>query len=84
MKIPKQIEKELAKRGWIMLEGETWRKVRGLDWVCAYFKYGKKDKVCLITIGLTTFYYNIQILYAHPICSTYSYNRKSGFNIVKN
>lgn len=83
MKIPKAIEDNLGKRGWYMLEHESWRKVRGLDWACAYFKYGNKERVCLITVARTTIYYHIQILYAHPICSTYSFNVKSGFNISK-
>jgi hypothetical protein len=81
MKIPKEIENQLAKRGWTMTEGEKWRKVRSLDWACAYFNY--RNRVCLITVAKSTFYYSVQILYAHPVCSMYSYNIKSGFNISK-
>lgn len=69
MKVPKQIEKELAARGWTMVEGEKWRYVRGLDWACAYFNY--KSKCCLITVGKATLEYYIEILYKFPICSSY-------------
>lgn len=81
MKVPKTIEKELLKRGWCMLDGEKWRHARGQDWACAYFLYGIKRKVCLITVAQVTLRYEIQILYAHPVCSTYSYNPKSGFHV---
>lgn len=81
MKIPKEIENQLAKRGWVMTEGESWRKVRGLEWACAYFKYGKQNKICLITVSATTLSWYIQILYAHPITSMYKYERKFGFNV---
>lgn len=72
MKIPKKLEKDLAKRGWTLLDDETWRKVRGQDWACAYFKY--RSKVCLITVAKLTAYYQIQILYPIPVCSMYKFS----------
>jgi hypothetical protein len=73
MKVPLKIMKELEKRGWKMLDGETWRVPRGLGWACAYFSI--KNKVCLITVAQTTCEYTIQILWALPTCSMYVYDR---------
>jgi hypothetical protein len=72
MRIPKAIENSLALRGWKFVEGETWRKARGLDWACGYFTY--KSKCCLITVCKVTGMYLIEILYKIPVCSMYSFN----------
>lgn len=84
MKIPKAITHELAKRGWTICEGETWRSARGKSWACAYHYYRKK--CCLITIaGINTNThapeYYIQVLYPIPVCSEYVYSRNAGFNV---
>lgn len=84
MTIPKIIEKELAKRGWKMREDEKWRKPRGYDWACAYFDYtnSKSKRCCLITVFQYTDGFFIEILYRHPICSSYVYTPSSKqFNI---
>lgn len=81
MKVPKTIEKELSKRGWIFSEGERWRYVKGMDWACAYFYYRKR--VCLITVAKSMLEYHIQILYANPVCSQYIYSNKQ-FNVKLN
>lgn len=84
MKVPKRIEKELEKRGWTMVEGERWRKPRGFDWVCAYFNYrnSKSKRCCLVTVAGYTGGYYIEILYRHPVCSSYHYTTyNKQFNI---
>ena len=80
MKISKQILSHLYARGWTLSEGEKWRYARGRNWACAYFNY--KQKTCLITVALVKTKYYIQILYAHPACSTYVYDSiKKQFDI---
>lgn len=79
MKIPKIIEKELLKRGWRLCENEKWRKVKGLDWACAYFTY--RTKCCLITVTYMTGKYFIEILYRFPVCSRYVLTSKKNFQV---
>lgn len=83
MKIPKDIELALNKRGWKRLNDEPWRHVKGMSWSCAYFEYknSKGTRTCLITVAKITTEYLIQILYAHPVCSMYSFDPKIGFNV---
>lgn len=88
MKVPQTIEKELQKRGWNFISGEDWRYCQEENWAARYFNY--RAKTCLITVqkeskynvgGLSSYTsYSIQILYAHPICSSYVYSNKQ-FNV---